>query len=62
MLIEEVKVLESPSAGTLAISGPAFVYRAPAVQSSDRFKLRISGEKNRMHGTSDVVVDISVRE
>lgn len=62
MLIEQVQVLEPPSAGTLAISGPAFIYRAPDVQSSDRFKLRISGENNRMHGTSEVVVDISVRD
>ena len=62
MLIDEVKVVEPPSAGSLTISGPGFIYRAPAGEVNDHFKLRISGENNRMRGTSEVVVDISVRQ
>lgn len=61
MLIEEVKVIESPSAGSLAISGSGFIYKAPAAESTDHFKLRISGENRRMRGTSEIVVDVSVR-
>jgi len=33
MLIDEVKILEPPSAGSLTISGSAFYYRAPATDS-----------------------------
>jgi len=61
MLIDGVTVVEPPSAGSLTISGPAFFYRAPAAASNDRFRLRIIGENNRMRGTSDIVVEVSVR-
>jgi hypothetical protein len=61
MLIDEVQVVEGPSTGGLTITGPAFVYRAPAAGSNDRFRLRVTGAKNRMHGSSDVIVDVSVR-
>src|SRR6516164_5400150 len=50
MLLDEVKVVEPPSEGSLMLSGPAFIYRAPARESSDHFKLRISGEKYRIRG------------
>lgn len=62
MLIDEVKVLEPPSAGSLTISGPSFVYKAPKMESVDRFKIRISGENHRMRGTSEVEVNISIRQ
>lgn len=61
MLINEVKIIEPPAAGTLTIAGPAFFYRAPANGSSDRFKLQVAGENNRMRGTSVIVVDVSIR-
>ncbi len=62
MLIDDIKLVEPPSAGSLAISGSGFIYKAPAREANDHFKLRISGENNRMRGTSEVVVDISVRQ
>lgn len=61
MLIDEVKVVEPPAAGTLTIAGPAFFYRAPASGSSDRFKLQVAGQNNRMRGTSVIVVDVSIK-
>jgi hypothetical protein len=61
MLIEQVNVVEAPSSGRLAISGSGFIYKAPANESSDHFKLQILGENRRMRGTSEVVVDVSVR-
>lgn len=61
MLIDEVKIVEPPAAGTLTIAGPAFFYRAPASGSSDRFKLQVAGQNNRMRGTSVIVVDVSVK-
>ena len=61
MLIDEVKVLEPPSAGILTISGPAFHYRAPAAESNDRFELEVSGQNHLMHGTSVIIVEVLVR-
>jgi len=61
MLIDSVKVVEAPSSGNLAISGSGFIYKAPANPSDDHFKLQILGENRRMRGSSEVVVDVSVR-
>ena len=61
MLLDEVEIVEPPSTGSLTISGPAFFYRAPALGQSDRFRLRVTGEKNRMRGSSELVVEVSVR-
>ena len=61
MLIDRVNVVEAPSAGNLAISGPGFIYKAPATGSSDRFRIQILGENHRMRGTSEVVVDVDIR-
>jgi hypothetical protein len=61
MLIDEVKVVEAPTSGSLAISGSGFIYKAPATESNDHFKLRILGENHRMRGTSDVAVDVVIR-
>ena len=61
MLIDEVKVLEPPSAGILTISGPGFHYRAPAAESNDRFELEVSGQNHLMHGTSVIIVEVLVR-
>lgn len=61
MLIDQVKVVEAPSSGTLVISGWGFVYKAPANESDDHFKLQILGENRRIHGSSEVIVDVSVR-
>jgi hypothetical protein len=61
MLIDEVKVLEPPSAGSVTISGPAFLYRAPATESNDSFRLQVSGQNHRMSGTSVIVVEVLVR-
>jgi hypothetical protein len=61
MLIDEVKIIDPPSAGSVTISGPAFFYRAPATSSTDHFKLQISGENNRMRGMSTIVVEVLVR-
>jgi hypothetical protein len=62
MLIEEVKVVEPPSAGRLVISGSGFNYKAPAVEANDHFRLQISGEINRIRGSSEVIVDVSVKQ
>ena len=61
MLIDEVKVLEPPSAGILTISGPAFSYQAPAMGSNDGFRLQVSGQNHRVRGTSVIVVEVLVR-
>ena len=61
MLIDEVKVIEPPSAGSVTISGPAFHYRAPATESNDSFRLQVSGQNNRMRGTSVIIVEVLVR-
>ena len=60
MVIDEVKILEPPSAGSLTISGSAFHYRAPATESNDRFRLEVSGQNHRMHGTSVIIVEVLV--
>jgi len=60
MLIDEVKILEPPSAGSLTISGSAFHYRAPATKSDDRFRLEVSGQNHRMQGTSVIIVEVLV--
>jgi hypothetical protein len=61
MLIDKVNVVEAPSAGSLVISGPGFIYKAPAKESSDHFRLQILGENHRMRGTSEVVIDVNIR-
>ena len=61
MLIHEVKIVEPPAAGTLTITGSAFSYRAPASGSSDRFRVQVAGENNRLRGTSVIVVDVSIK-
>lgn len=61
MLIHEVKIVEPPAAGTLTITGSAFFYRAPASGSSDRFRIQVAGENNRLRGTSVIVVDVSIK-
>jgi hypothetical protein len=61
MLIEDVKIVEPPSAGSLSLTGSGFIYKAPAAEANDHFKLRVSGENRRMRGTSEVVVDVSIR-
>jgi hypothetical protein len=61
MLLDEVKIIEPPSAGSVTVSGPAFYYRAPATSSSDRFTLQVSGENHRMRGTSTIIVEVLVR-
>jgi hypothetical protein len=61
MLIDEVKVLEPPAAGSLTIAGPAFFYKAPATASGDRFKLQVLGQNHRIRGASTIVVEVVVR-
>jgi hypothetical protein len=61
MLIDEVKVLDPPTAGSLTISGSAFLYKAPATGSSDRFRLQVSGQNRRIRGASVIIVEVSVR-
>jgi hypothetical protein len=61
MLIDAVKVVEAPASGSLAISGSGFIYKAPPNESSDHFRLQILGENHRMRGTSEVVIDVSIR-
>jgi hypothetical protein len=60
MVIDEVKILEPPSAGSLTISGSAFHYRAPATESNDRFRLEVSGQNLRVHGTSVINIEVLV--
>lgn len=61
MLIHEVKIVESPRAGSLTISGPAFHYHAPSTATEDSFKIEVSGENRRMPGTSVIVVGVSIK-
>ena len=61
MLIDEVKILDPPTAGSLTISGPAFLYKAPAPGSSDRFRLQVSGQNRRIGGTSVIIVEVLIR-
>jgi hypothetical protein len=59
-LLEEVKVVEPPTAGVVSISGPSFRYQAPPVAGSDQFKIGLSGENRRQHGSSVIVVEVTI--
>jgi hypothetical protein len=62
MLIDQVKIIEPPKAGSLRISGPAFRYTAPSTAGSlDSFRLEILGENHRVRGMSVIVVGVEIR-
>jgi hypothetical protein len=62
MLIDQVKIIEPPKAGSLRISGPAFHYTAPSTAGSlDSFRLEILGQNHRVRGMSVIVVGVEIR-
>jgi hypothetical protein len=61
MLLDDVRVMEPPSAGTVTVSGPSFRYRAPSTPINDRFKIAVAGENRRQRGASVIVVEVTVK-
>ena len=61
MLLDDVSLVAPPSAGAVTISGPSFRYKAPSGPANDSFKISITGQNRRQHGTSVIVVDVAVR-
>lgn len=60
-LLDEVKLVEPPSAGRVTIAGPSFRYRAPSSPGTDRFRIAVSGEDRRQRGSSVIIVEVTVR-
>lgn len=60
-LLDEVKLVEAPSAGIVTIAGPSFRYQAPTTPGTDRFRIAVSGENRRQHGSSVIIVEVTVR-
>lgn len=60
-LLDEVKLVESPSAGAVTISGPSFRYQASSIAGHDQFRIAVSGENRRQRGSSIIAVDVTVR-
>ena len=61
MLIDSIKILRAPNAGTVEFAGPAFRYIAPAKPGADAFELEVSGSDRGIRGTSIVQVDVSIQ-
>lgn len=61
MLIDQVRIVDAPKAGTLTLSGPSFRYTAPATNVADSFKLEIIGENRKVHGSSLIEVEVLPR-
>jgi hypothetical protein len=61
MILENVSVVEAPKTGRVVLEGPSFRYFAGPEAGSDSFRLVIVGSSMRMHGTSNVRVDVQVR-
>ncbi|QPF87104.1 hypothetical protein IC762_12725 [Bradyrhizobium genosp. L] len=61
MLIDQVRIVDPPKAGTLTLSGPSFRYTAPATDAADSFRLEITGENRKVRGTSVIEVDVVPR-
>src|SRR5262249_50089891 len=55
-LLDEIKLLEPPTAGVVTTVGPSFRYQAPSSAGNDRFRLEVTGENRRQRGTSTIVV------
>ncbi|MCK1740383.1 hypothetical protein IVA80_05760 [Bradyrhizobium sp. 139] len=60
-LLDEVKLVEAPSAGIVTIAGPSFRYQGPLGPGTDRFRIAVSGENRRQRGSSVIIVDVTVR-
>lgn len=60
-LLNEVKLVEAPSAGIVTIAGPSFRYQAPTSPGPDRFRISVSGENRKQHGSSVIIVEVTVR-
>jgi hypothetical protein len=53
-LLNEVKLVDAPSAGVATIAGPSFRYQAYSSPGTDRFRIAVSGENRGSadHGSS----------
>ncbi|WFU37715.1 hypothetical protein QA640_24950 [Bradyrhizobium sp. CB82] len=60
-LLERINVVEPPRSGQVVISGPSFRYQAAGSPTNERFKIAVEGENKRQHGTSLIVVDVTVK-
>jgi hypothetical protein len=60
-LLDEVKLVEAPTAGNVTIAGPSFRYQAPPAPGTDRFRISVSGENRRQRGSSIIIVEVTVR-
>ena len=60
-LLDEVKLVEAPSAGIVTIAGPSFRYQAPTSPGTDRFRIAVSGENRKQRGSSVITVEVIVR-
>lgn len=60
-LLDEIKLLEPPTAGVVTTVGPSFRYQAPSSAGNDRFTLEVTGENRRQRGTSTIIVEVTVR-
>ena len=60
-LLDEVKLVEAPSAGHVTIVGPSFRYQAASRPGTDRFRIAVSGENRRQRGSSVIAVEVTVR-
>src|SRR6266702_6003256 len=58
-LLDEVKLVEAPSAGIVTIAGPSFRYQAPLSPGTDQFRIAVSGENPRQRGSSVIIVDVT---
>jgi len=62
MLLDDVRLTSSPSAGIVTIAGPSFRYTAPVgAPVSDTFTLEVSGENRRQRGSSVIVIDVRAK-
>jgi hypothetical protein len=60
-LLNEVKLVDAPSAGVATIAGPSFRYQASSIPGTDRFRIVVSGENRRQRGSSIIIVDVTIR-
>ena len=60
-LLDRINLVEPPRSGQVVISGPSFRYQAGASPTNESFKIAVEGENMRQHGTSLIVVDVTVK-
>jgi hypothetical protein len=59
--IETAKLISLPQSGQVKLLGPGFSYTAKSdFQGEDSFAIQVSGMLNRIPGTSDIRIIVSV--